>query len=108
MLLAFETYCSAQSTAQNLLNQLMEEKNLLRLFLQESTKENEALQRMDLKTFLMVPVQRIMKYPLLLGRLLKTTPKTHADYKAVLKAKSRVEEILDHINTVWTHGENYS
>ena len=66
MLLAFETYCTAQSSAQNLLEQLMEEKNLLRLFLDESLKENEALRRMDLKTFLMVPVQRVMKWVFML------------------------------------------
>ncbi|ELT92323.1 hypothetical protein CAPTEDRAFT_210786 [Capitella teleta] len=113
MLLAFETYCTQQSSAQSLLEQLMDEKNLLRLFLEESLKENEALRRMDLKTFLMVPVQRIMKYPLLLARLLKMTPKSHLDYKAIVKAKSRMEEILEHINMAalevlgWNRHEAY-
>ena len=33
--------------------------------------ENKILRRMNLSSFLMVPVQRITKYPLLLARLLK-------------------------------------
>ena len=61
MLLAFDTYCSAQATSPALLEQLVAERDLLRLFLEESRKENTALRRMDLKAFLMVPVQRVMK-----------------------------------------------
>ena len=61
MLLAFETYCSAQATGPAILEQLVLERDLLRLFLEVSRTENTALRRMDLKAFLMVPVQRIMK-----------------------------------------------
>ena len=35
--------------------------------------ENKILRRMNLSSFLMVPVQRITKYPLLLARLLKVS-----------------------------------
>ena len=39
--------------------------------IQVSQMENKILRRMNLSSFLMVPVQRITKYPLLLARLLK-------------------------------------
>ena len=43
---------------------------------QVSQMENKILRRMNLSSFLMVPVQRITKYPLLLARLLKVLQKT--------------------------------
>ena len=61
MILAFETYCVNQSSAPILLEQLSSEKELLRIFLDVSQKENTALRKMDLKSFLMLPVQRVMK-----------------------------------------------
>lgn len=62
MLLAFEHYCINQSAAPVLIDQLEREKDLLRIFLKVSQNENSVLRRMDLKSFLMIPVQRIMRY----------------------------------------------
>ncbi|XP_013390442.1 myosin-M heavy chain-like isoform X1 [Lingula anatina] len=98
MFLAFENYCVKQAAAPLLLEQLEKEKELLRIFLHVSQTENSLLRRMNLKSFLMVPVQRIMKYPLLLGRLHKSTSSHHEDREAIKEAQCRVEEILDHIN----------
>ena len=50
-----------QTPATELLEQLEHEKEVLRVFLQVSQAENSVLRRMNLKSFLMVPVQRIMK-----------------------------------------------
>ena len=44
---------------------------------QVSQMENKILRRMNLSSFLMVPVQRITKYPLLLARLLKVLLNLH-------------------------------
>ena len=61
MILAFETYCINQSAAPALLDQLVEEKEILRIFLQVVQTEKSVLRKMDLKAFLMVPVQRVTK-----------------------------------------------
>jgi hypothetical protein len=61
MLLAFESYCIHQSAAPPLIDQLERDKHLLRIFLKESQNENSVLRRMDLKSFLMKPVQRITR-----------------------------------------------
>ncbi len=61
MLMAFETYCVNQASASALLEQLEREKELLRIFLQVSQKDNSVLRRMNLKSYLMLPVQRVMK-----------------------------------------------
>ncbi|KAL3275595.1 hypothetical protein HHI36_020350 [Cryptolaemus montrouzieri] len=63
MLHAFETYCVRQGPASLLLASLEKEKELLRIFLRVSQMENTLLRRMNLNSFLMVPVQRVTKYP---------------------------------------------
>ncbi|XP_077584807.1 uncharacterized protein arhgef49 [Stigmatopora nigra] len=99
MLPAFQTYCLQQSASVNMLNMLEKEKELLRIFLDVSQNDNTALRRMNLRSFLMAPLQRVTKYPLLLSRLLKVTPEKHPEFGRLREAKSRVEAHLEHINT---------
>ncbi|KAG9349096.1 hypothetical protein JZ751_029416 [Albula glossodonta] len=99
MLPAFQTYCLQQSTAVNMLNTLEKEKELLRIFLDVSQNDNTALRRMNLRSFLMAPLQRVTKYPLLLSRISKATAECHPDHARLREAKSRVESHLEHINT---------
>ncbi|KAK3543762.1 hypothetical protein QTP70_027175, partial [Hemibagrus guttatus] len=98
MLPAFQTYCLKQSTSVNMLNTLEKEKELLRIFLDVSQNDNTALRRMNLRSFLMAPLQRVTKYPLLLSRIIKATNEYHPDYERLKEAKSRVESHLEHIN----------
>ncbi|XP_047456783.1 uncharacterized protein si:dkey-91i10.2 [Mugil cephalus] len=98
MLPAFQTYCLQQSTSVNMLNTLEKEKELLRIFLDVSQNDNTALRRMNLRSFLMAPLQRVTKYPLLLSRIIKVTAECHPDYARLREAKSRVESHLEHIN----------
>ncbi|XP_037718653.1 uncharacterized protein LOC119552851 [Drosophila subpulchrella] len=98
MLHAFESYCVRQAGASLLLANLEKEKELLRIFLKVSQMENAVLRRMNLNSFLMVPVQRVTKYPLLLARLYKVTP-AHLDGRDLLKqAQEKIELHLNHIN----------
>ncbi|GFR59408.1 myosin-M heavy chain [Elysia marginata] len=99
MFLAFENYCVSQSQASLLLDQLIKEKELLRVFLQVAQNENPKLRRMHLKSFLMVPVQRVMKYPLLLSRLYKVTAYYHSDKSNIKQAQNNIENILEQINS---------
>uniref|UniRef100_W8B9I6 Myosin-M heavy chain n=1 Tax=Ceratitis capitata TaxID=7213 RepID=W8B9I6_CERCA len=98
MLHAFESYCVRQAGASLLLANLEKEKELLRIFLKVSQMENAVLRRMNLNSFLMVPVQRVTKYPLLLARLYKVTP-AHLEGRSQLKqAQEKIELHLNHIN----------
>ncbi|XP_072542002.1 uncharacterized protein arhgef49 [Salminus brasiliensis] len=98
MLPAFQTYCLQQSASVNMLNTLEKEKELLRIFLDVSQNDNTALRRMNLRSFLMAPLQRVTKYPLLLSRISKATNESHPDHARLREAKSRVESHLEHIN----------
>ncbi|EDS40267.1 conserved hypothetical protein [Culex quinquefasciatus] len=98
MLHAFESYCVRQGAASLLLANLEKEKELLRIFLRVSQMENAVLRRMNLNSFLMVPVQRVTKYPLLLARLFKVTP-AHLEGRELLKqAQEKIELHLNHMN----------
>lgn len=44
------------------------------------------------------PVQRVMKYPLLLSELLNSTPVSHPDHKALQDALSAMKNINVNIN----------
>ncbi|XP_034947615.1 uncharacterized protein RhoGEF64C [Chelonus insularis] len=102
MLHAFESYCTRQGSASLLLQNLEKEKELLRIFLKVSQMENTVLRRMNLNSFLMVPVQRVTKYPLLLARLLKATPTGRPDVQEARKrleqAQTNIELHLEHMN----------
>ncbi|CAH1249298.1 ITSN2 [Branchiostoma lanceolatum] len=98
MLMAFETYCTKQPAAPAMLKTLESEKDLFRIFLEVSQTDNSALRRMHLSSFLMAPLQRITKYPLLLSRLYKSTSCHHPDRDRLLEAQQLVEEHLEHIN----------
>ncbi|XP_046355704.2 uncharacterized protein LOC124134710 isoform X1 [Haliotis rufescens] len=98
MFLAFENYCVNQGQASQSLEQIEKEKDLVHAFLQAIQRDNSLLRRMHLKSFLMVPVQRIMKYPLLLSRLYKSTPSLHTDKEDIKVAQGKIEDILEHIN----------
>ena len=53
---------------------------------------------LSLESFLIKPVQRICKYPLLLKEILKHTPDTHADHLPLKSAMERIESVLSAVN----------
>ncbi|KDR08167.1 Myosin-M heavy chain [Zootermopsis nevadensis] len=99
MLHAFESYCIRQGAASLLLANLEKEKELLRIFLRVSQMENAVLRRMNLNSFLMVPVQRVTKYPLLLARLHKVTPAHHESREHLRQSQHKIELHLEHMNS---------
>lgn len=53
---------------------------------------------MDLGSLLIKPVQRLMKYPLLLHELLNSTPASHPDHEALQDALLAMKNISMNIN----------
>ena len=51
-----------------------------------------------LNNYLIKPMQRLCKYPLLLRELLKATPETDSGYQDLVDAASSVEDILNRVN----------
>ncbi|KAJ3093225.1 hypothetical protein HK102_000026 [Quaeritorhiza haematococci] len=54
----------------------------------------------DLASLVIKPVQRVLKYPLLIKQLLKETPPTHTDYPQLSRAAREIDLVADKINEV--------
>ena len=64
-----------------------------------------ALRSMDLASLLIVPVQRIPRYPLLLKELLKHTPATHPDHADLGAALAGIAQVAGWVNEFVRKGE---
>lgn len=53
---------------------------------------------LDMGSLMIKPIQRVMKYPLLLCELLNTTPRSHPDHKALQDALVAVKDMNMNIN----------
>lgn len=45
-----------------------------------------------------MPIQRIVRYILLLKEVIKYTPSTHPDYQMLQNAKENIKRVADHVN----------
>eukprot|EP00013_Stygamoeba_regulata_P022255 CAMPEP_0177645734 /NCGR_PEP_ID=MMETSP0447-20121125/9404_1 /TAXON_ID=0 /ORGANISM="Stygamoeba regulata, Strain BSH-02190019" /LENGTH=824 /DNA_ID=CAMNT_0019148231 /DNA_START=190 /DNA_END=2664 /DNA_ORIENTATION=+ len=51
-----------------------------------------------INSFLIKPIQRLCKYPLLLRELIEHTPETHPDYSVLISSKEKIEEVVSSVN----------
>uniref|UniRef100_A0A3B3S0B6 Phosphatidylinositol-3,4,5-trisphosphate dependent Rac exchange factor 2 n=1 Tax=Paramormyrops kingsleyae TaxID=1676925 RepID=A0A3B3S0B6_9TELE len=94
----YDEYCGNHEKAQRLLLELNKIRSvrtcLLNCMLLGGRKNTEV----PLEGYLVAPIQRICKYPLLLRELLKRTPKKHSDHAAVLEALQVMKAVCSGIN----------
>ena len=57
-------------------------------------------QAWDLQSLLIKPVQRVLKYPLLLDKLVASTSAKHPDHTAVHNARDAISQVAQDINEV--------
>ncbi|KAI0305525.1 Dbl homology domain-containing protein [Multifurca ochricompacta] len=94
----YEPYCANYTNASELM--LMEEQNLV--------KYNHLINaKSELPAFLIKPVQRICKYPLLLDQLLKkSSPTDYPHYEELKAGSAAAKRITDKINESQRRAEN--
>nr|XP_015209253.1 PREDICTED: phosphatidylinositol 3,4,5-trisphosphate-dependent Rac exchanger 2 protein isoform X2 [Lepisosteus oculatus] len=94
----YDEYCSNHEKAQRLLLELNKIRTvrtfLLNCMLLGGRKNTEV----PLEGYLVAPIQRICKYPLLLRELLKRTPKKHNDYPLVQESLQVMKAVCSNIN----------
>merc|ERR1712032_1264079 len=61
---------------------------------------------LNLFSFLIKPVQRLCKYPLLLKAILEHSNEDHPDYQNLIKAKQEIEVVVDYVNKKKKDAEN--
>lgn len=97
--LIYGQYCANLPKAQALLDELCtKDPALAQAVAQCQNRANEG--KFKLRDLLSLPMQRILKYHLLLGELIKNTPKTHEDYGGLQQAHQAMLDIGGYINEV--------
>ncbi|TDG97297.1 hypothetical protein EPR50_G00224360 [Perca flavescens] len=92
----YSDYCNTHPVACAELQRLMKSGKYKHFF--EACRLLQQMIDISIAGFLLTPVQKICKYPLQLGELLKYTPKDHSDYIGVSKAYEAMKNVASLIN----------
>lgn len=76
LMTAYVTFCGKQLDSAILLQKLTDESTAFRELVRKC-QNNVATKGMPLSSFLIKPMQRITKYPLLIGKIIESTPEDH-------------------------------
>ncbi|KAK7078489.1 hypothetical protein SK128_023086 [Halocaridina rubra] len=98
-LLIYGEYCANLSLAQQELEDLMNNNEPARNQIQRC-QDNVKEGKHQLREYLVVPLQRILKYHLLLRELMRCTVQTHSDYNTLKEAYEAMVDLADYINEV--------
>jgi len=92
----YTAYCSNQSAAMELLNEVSRNSKVAAFL--KAAQMDPLCKGLDLSAYIIKPVQRVCKYPLLLREVLKYTPPEHIDYADLSKAESKINGVVGCIN----------
>ncbi|KAJ4925147.1 hypothetical protein JOQ06_017884 [Pogonophryne albipinna] len=92
----YSDYCNTHPAACAELHRLMKSGKYKHFF--EACRLLQQMIDISIAGFLLTPVQKICKYPLQLGELLKYTPKDHSDFSGVSKAYEAMKNVASLIN----------
>eukprot|EP01104_Vermistella_antarctica_P021102 TRINITY_DN9334_c0_g1_i1.p1 TRINITY_DN9334_c0_g1~~TRINITY_DN9334_c0_g1_i1.p1 ORF type:complete len:755 (-),score=167.03 TRINITY_DN9334_c0_g1_i1:68-2332(-) len=101
----YAVYCGNQHNVQERLEDLCAKNSDFKPFLDKCFRLPEC-RALGLDSFLILPLQRICKYPLLLRTILECTDKDDDDYEALQTALACTKEVLDKINAHTKKAEN--
>uniref|UniRef100_A0A8C2HYP8 Phosphatidylinositol-3,4,5-trisphosphate-dependent Rac exchange factor 2 n=1 Tax=Cyprinus carpio TaxID=7962 RepID=A0A8C2HYP8_CYPCA len=94
----YDEYCGNHEKAQRLLLELNKIRTVRTLLLNCMLLGGRKNTEVPLEVYLVAPIQRICKYPLLLRELLKRTPKKHNDYLMVQESLQVMKAVCSNIN----------
>ncbi|CAI5779402.1 3,4,5-trisphosphate-dependent Rac exchanger 2 isoform X1 [Podarcis lilfordi] len=94
----YDEYCSNHEKAQKLLLELNKIRTVRAFLLNCMLLGGRKNTDVPLEGYLVTPIQRICKYPLLLKELIKRTPKKHSDYAALMEALQAMKAVCSNIN----------
>uniref|UniRef100_A0A663E6I1 Phosphatidylinositol-3,4,5-trisphosphate dependent Rac exchange factor 2 n=1 Tax=Aquila chrysaetos chrysaetos TaxID=223781 RepID=A0A663E6I1_AQUCH len=94
----YDEYCSNHEKAQKVLLDLNKIRTVRTFLLNCMLLGGRKNTDVPLEGYLVTPIQRICKYPLLLKELLKRTPRKHSDYAALMEALQAMKAVCSNIN----------
>lgn len=100
----YNSFCSTQSTRSRLVKEAVTKSDDFREFV-TSVRALPDSRKLDLESFLMKPIQRICKYPLLLRELLKCTTDP-SEVQEIELAMGKIQSIADGVNGATRTADN--
>ncbi|XP_054975715.1 intersectin-2 isoform X1 [Sorex araneus] len=98
-------FCSCQLNGAALLQHRTDEDADFKDFLKKLASDPRC-KGMPLSSFLLKPMQRITRYPLLIRSILDNTPETHVDHSSLKLALEQAEELCSQVNEGVREKEN--
>uniref|UniRef100_A0A4W3I657 Intersectin 2b n=1 Tax=Callorhinchus milii TaxID=7868 RepID=A0A4W3I657_CALMI len=102
---AYIRFCSCQLNGAGILQHRTDEEPEFKDFLKRLAS-NPSCKGMPLSSFLLKPMQRITRYPLIIKNILENTPENHADRNYLKQALERAEELCSDVNEGVREKEN--
>uniref|UniRef100_A0A8D0HFK2 Intersectin 2 n=1 Tax=Sphenodon punctatus TaxID=8508 RepID=A0A8D0HFK2_SPHPU len=102
---AYIRFCSCQLNGAALLQQKTDEESEFKDFLKKLASDPRC-KGMPLSSFLLKPMQRITRYPLLIKSILENTAENHPDHSNLKLALERAEELCSQVNEGVREKEN--
>lgn len=103
--LIYGDYCSNMTIATDTLRDVCKRNVMVEQMVQQCQKEHSS-GRVQLRDILSVPMQRILKYHLLLDKLVHETSPTHEDYRGLERAKEAMVDVAQYTNEVKRDSEH--
>ncbi|KAH9846508.1 hypothetical protein C2E23DRAFT_743988 [Lenzites betulinus] len=94
----YRTYITKHPTALEHLNNLPQTPALTTYLAQTRSLASSLSHAWDLPSLLIKPVQRLLKYPLLLATIIEETPDSHGDKLNLRRAREKMEEVARGVN----------
>ncbi|XP_072178842.1 intersectin-1-like [Diadema setosum] len=98
-------FCSCQLSASNTLSKKIDNDPDFREYVKQLALDQRT-KGMPVSSYLIKPMQRITRYPLLVQKILKYTPEGHADYGNIRMATEKAEELCQQVNEGVREKEN--
>ncbi|XP_075057455.1 intersectin-2 isoform X2 [Mixophyes fleayi] len=102
---AYIRFCSCQLNGASLLQSKTDEEAEFKDFLKRLATDPRC-KGMPLSSFLLKPMQRITRYPLIIKNILENTPESHPDHGNLKFALERAEELCSQVNEGVREKEN--
>lgn len=93
----YAIYCANQKTAYKTLARCTKTNASFREALQQA-HDNEQTRLLNLDSYLIKPMQRLCKYPLLLRELISLTDAEHRDFERLTRALDKIHEVVVSVN----------
>ncbi|XP_034041584.1 intersectin-1 isoform X4 [Thalassophryne amazonica] len=98
-------FCSCQLNGATLIQQKTDDNPEIKDFLKRLAMDPRC-KGMPLSSFLLKPMQRVTRYPLIIKNILENTPETHPDHSHLKAALEKAEELCSQVNEGVREKEN--